>query len=213
MNTEQLIESLSRSVPRVSPHAVGRRMGLGMYGGGLIAAGLVVSMLGVRPDLRFALDDFSFWTKVIYTVCVGVVAVVAVGRLARPTPTSLRGLWLLAVPVLMLAGLAIGELANTPRQEWLALWLGRSWRACPWILLALAMPMLFGLFWAFKQFAPSRLRAAGAAAGLASGAWAAAIYCLHCPESSALFILTWYSLGMLLSMTIGALLGPRLMRW
>ena len=84
---------------------------------------------------------------------------------------------------------------------------------CPWILLALAMPMLLGLFWAFKQFAPGKMRAAGAAAGLASGAWAAAIYCLHCPESSALFILTWYTLGMVLSMTVGALLGPRLMRW
>lgn len=213
MNTEQLIESLSRNVPRVSPHAVAQRIGYGLYGGGIVAAALVVSMLGVRPDLAAALDDFSFWTKVIYAISVGIVAVVAVGRLARPTPTSLRALWLLAVPVLVLAGICIGELADKPPQEWLALWLGRSWRACPWILLALAMPMLLGLFWAFKQFAPGKMRAAGAAAGLASGAWAAAIYCLHCPESSALFILTWYTLGMVLSMTVGALLGPRLMRW
>jgi len=32
-------------------------------------------------------------------------------------------------------------------------------------------------------------------AGFASGACAATLYCLHCPEVSALFILTWYTLG------------------
>jgi hypothetical protein len=213
VNTEQLIESLSRNVPRVSRHALGRRIRYGLYGGGVIAAALVVSLLGVRPDLSSAVESFSFWMKTTYTISVGVLAVVAVSRLARPTPASLRGLWLLAVPVLVLAGIAIGELANTPTQDWLALWLGGSWRVCPWILLALAMPMLLGLGWSFRKFAPRHLRAAGAAAGLASGAWAAAIYCLHCPESAALFVLTWYSLGMVLATLIGALLGPRLMRW
>ena len=58
-----------------------------------------------------------------------------------------------------------------------------------------------------------RLRAAGAAAGLGAGAWAATIYCLHCPEASALFVLTWYSLGILLATAIGALVGPRFLRW
>ena len=43
-----------------------------------------------------------------------------------------------------------------------------------------------------------RTRAAGAAAGLAAGAFAATVYCLHCPEVSAIFVLTWYSLGILL---------------
>lgn len=213
MNTEQLIESLSRNVPRVSRHAVGRRIRYGLYGGGVIATCLVISLLGLRSDFSSVLGSFSFWMKVTYTISVGILAVIAVGRLARPTPTSVRGLWLLAVPVLVLAGIGIGELANTPQQQWQAVWLGRSWRACPWILLALAMPMLLGLFWSFRKFAPRQLRAAGAAAGLAAGAWAAAIYCLHCPESSALFVLTWYSLGMALSTMIGALLGPRLMRW
>jgi hypothetical protein len=57
------------------------------------------------------------------------------------------------------------------------------------------------------------LRAAGAVAGLAAGAFAATVYCLHCQEVSALFVLTWYSLGILLAASVGALLGPRLLRW
>ena len=52
-----------------------------------------------------------FWMKWIYTASLGIGAVFAVARLGRPTPTSLRGLWWLAIPVLLLAGIGIGELA------------------------------------------------------------------------------------------------------
>ena len=55
--------------------------------------------------------------------------------------------------------------------------------------------------------------AAGAAAGLAAGAFAATVYCIHCPEVSAIFVLTWYSLGMLLAAFLGMIVGPRLLRW
>ena len=50
-------------------------------------------------------------------------------------------------------------------------------------------------------------RSAGAAAGLSAGAFAATVYCLHCPEVSAIFVLTWYSFGILLAAGIGSLLG------
>jgi hypothetical protein len=80
-------------------------------------------------------------------------------------------------------------------------------------VLTLAAPIFVGLLWSFRKFAPTRLRAAGASAGLAAGAWAATIYCLHCPEVSAMFVLTWYSVGIMAAAVTGALLGPRLMRW
>lgn len=87
------------------------------------------------------------------------------------------------------------------------------WKICPWLLLILAAPIFIGLLWSFRRLAPTRLRAAGAAAGFAAGAWAATLYCLHCPEVSAIFVLTWYTLGMLLAAGVGALLGPRVLRW
>jgi hypothetical protein len=213
MNTEQLIASLSANVPRVPPHALARRIGFGIAGGTLVAMVALVVMLGVRPDLQVAMRGFAFWMKWTYTISLGLGAVYAVSRLARPVPTSLRGLRLLAIPVLVLAGISIGELATTPSGEWLPLWLSRSWMQCPWLVLALAVPIFIGLLWSFRRLAPTRLRAAGAVAGLAAGAWAATIYCLHCPEVSALFVLTWYSLGILLAAGAGALLGPRFMRW
>jgi hypothetical protein len=213
MNTEQLIQSLSKDVRPVSRRALGRRIGFGMIGGGIVTVALVASVLGIRPDLHQAMHGFSFWMKWLYTASLGIGAVFAVARLARPTPASLRGLWLLAVPVLLLAGIGIGELAATPSRDWLAMWLGVSWKICPWLVLTLAMPIFIGLLWSFRRLAPTQLRAVGAAAGLAAGAWAATIYCLHCPEVSAIFVLTWYSLGIVLAAGAGALLGPRLMRW
>jgi hypothetical protein len=213
MNTEQLIQSLSADVKPVSRRALARRIGIGMVGGAVVTLALVVSVLGIRPDLHDAMHGFSFWMKWLYTGSLGIGAIFAVKRLARPTPTSLKGLWLLLVPVLLLAGIGIGELADTPSRDWLAMWLGESWMICPWLVLTLAMPIFVGLLWSFRKLAPTQLRAAGAAAGLAAGAWAAMIYCVHCPEVSALFVLTWYTLGIVLAAGVGALIGPRLMRW
>ncbi|MBU3077861.1 DUF1109 domain-containing protein [Sphingomonas quercus] len=213
MNTEQLIGDLSRDVPAVPRHALGRRIGVGIVAGGCVTLLLVAAVLGVRPDLDAEMRGFSFWMKWTYTTSLGIGAVIAVMRLARPTPVALNSLWLLAIPVLLLSGIGIGELAGTPSRDWVVMWLGASWKACPWLVLALSMPIFIGLLWSFRRLAPTRLRAAGAAAGLAAGAWAATLYCLHCPEVSAIFVLTWYSLGIALAGAFGALVGPRLLRW
>jgi hypothetical protein len=213
LNTSQLIETLTKDVPRVAPHALAKRIGIGIAAGGLVAATLVAAVLGIRPDLSLAMQGFAFWMKWAYTISLGVGAGYTIAQLARPTAGSLRGLWLLVIPVLILIGICIGELASTPPAKWLAIWLGESWLICPWLVLTLAAPIFAGLLWSFRKFAPVRLRAAGASAGLAAGAWAATIYCLHCPEASAMFVLTWYSLGIIAAAGAGALLGPRLMRW
>ncbi len=213
MNHSQLIELLSTDVPRVPRHALGRRVGFGIVAGALVTLSLVVSVLGVRPDLQVAIHGLPFWIKWTYTIALGSGAVHMVLRLARPNPTSLDGLWPLLLPVLLLAGVGAGELSRTPSDQWLALWFGGSWMICPWLVLTLAVPIFAGLLWSFRKLAPTRLRAAGATAGLAAGAWSAMLYCLHCPEASALFVLTWYSLGIVLAAGVGALLGPRWLRW
>ena len=213
MNTYQLIDALSQDVRRVSRHAVAKRVGAGIIVGGLVTMLLVTVTLGIRPDLRVAMHGFSFWMKWTYTISLALAATYAITRIARPGPLSLQRLWLLTVPVLVLAGIGVGELARTPSSKWLAMWLGQSWALCPWLVLTLAAPIFAGLLWSFRKLAPTRLRTAGAIAGLGAGAWAATIYCLHCPEVSAIFVLTWYSLGILLAAGVGALLGPRLLRW
>ena len=213
MNTDELIATLAADVRPVGRNAVGRRLATGITAGAVASTLLIMETLGPRPDLWLAMHGATFWMKWGYTISLAAVAIAVTARLARPDPGSLRHLWLIAVPVLALAAVGVGELIRTPRSGWLAMWLGHTWSKCPWLVLMLAVPIFIGLLWSFRRLAPTRLRAAGAAAGLAAGAFSATVYCLHCPEVSAIFVLTWYSLGILLAASIGALVGPRLLRW
>lgn len=213
MDTDALIRSLSADVEPVPRHAIGRRIAVGLGLSGAMTVVLIGWWLGFRPDFSLAMRGYSFWMKWIYTASLGTVAVAATMQLARPEPASLRWLWWLAVPMLLLAAVAMIEMARAPSSDWLAMWLGRSWKVCPSIVLSLSLPMFIGLLWSYRRLAPTRLRAAGAAAGLAAGACAATLYCLHCPEVSAIFVLTWYTLGIALAAAFGALVGPRLLRW
>lgn len=213
MDIEALVQSLAQDVRPVRRGAVGRRIALGVVVGGVISTILVALVLGINPDLAGAASRYSFWVKWGYSLSLGLMAIAAVRQLARPDSRMPRWLWLLAVPVVLLAGVGLFEMSQAPPSRWLAMWLGKSWFICPWLVLTLAMPIFIGLLWSFRRLAPTRLRAAGAVAGLAAGAIAAMIYCLHCPEMAAIFVLTWYTFGIVLAAGVGALIGPRFLRW
>ena len=213
MKTDTLIDALSKNVKRLPRHALPRRLAAGLLFGGVATLILVAVLLGFRADLVPAMRGSTFWMKWAYTISLGVGAIAMVARLARPEPVLLRRFWPVALPFAALLVLGVAELLHTPRTDWLSMWLGQSWTKCPWLVLLLSLPIFVGLLWSFRKLAPTRLRAAGAAAGLASGAWAATLYCLHCPEVSALFVVTWYTLGILLAAGLGALIGPRVLRW
>jgi len=92
-------------------------------------------------------------------------------------------------------------------------WLGESFALCPFRILALAAPVFAAALIALRRLAPTQLALAGFAAGLLAGGIGAAVYCLFCQEKAPLFVVTWYSLGMLGCAGLGALIGPRLLRW
>lgn len=213
MQTDDLIRSLASQVAPVSPHLVERRIMLGIAGGAIVTLATIGLTLGFRPDLATAMRGFAFWMKWTYTISLGIGAIAATIHLSRPDATRAQWLWLLVLPFGLLACVAAGELSRTPVDGWLPLWLGQSWTKCSMLVAGLSAPIFIGLLLAFRQLAPTRLRLAGAAAGFASGACAATLYGLHCPEASALFVLTWYTLGMGLATLAGALFGPPLLRW
>ncbi|MEG3125384.1 DUF1109 domain-containing protein [Sphingomonas sp. GB1N7] len=213
MRTEDLIASLAGNVRAVPRGAVPRRMAFGIAGGGMVTMLLVATWLGLRHDLGSAVLGFPFWMKWGYTLSTAAIAVSATIHLARPEAAQARALPWLALPVGILAVLTVVQLLATPPGDWTALWQGRSWHVCTRNVAILSLPIFAGLMLAFRRFAPTRLRLTGAVAGLAAGACGAVLYCLHCPEVSALFVLVWYTLGILAAAGIGALLGPRLLRW
>ena len=213
MTTDAAIAAMALDLQPVRRHALGGRLLVGMLGGGLATMAAIAMLLGFRSDLPVAVHGFAFWMKWAYTMTLGIAAIAMTARLARPEPVRLNRFWPLILPVAALAVVSTAQLARVPPGDWRALWLGRSWTMCPLLVLTLSLPIFAGLLWSFRRLAPTRLRAAGAAAGLSAGAWSATLYGLHCPEVSPVFVLTWYSLGIGLAAGLGALVGPRVLRW
>ncbi len=213
MRTDSLITSLAGDLRAVPRGVVPRRLTLGLVGGAAVTMALILSWLGLRPDLAYAARGFPFWMKWGYTISISVIGVMAMMDLARPEADRSRRLWWLALPVGLLGALALRQLLITPADDWTALWQGQSWHVCSIKVATLSLPILAGYMLAFRAFAPTRLRLTGAVAGLSAGACAATFYGLHCPEASALFIFVWYSLGMMAAGAIGALTAPKLLRW
>jgi hypothetical protein len=213
MRTDDLINHLSGVLEPTPPSQVLRVLALGLVGGGALSAIVMFATIGIRPDLTEAMGGSAFWLKFIYTLVVAILGLAIVDRLARPGAETGRFVFLLAVPVLVMAILAGREFlpANAATQE--ALVMGHSARVCSALIAALALPLFAGVFWALRQLAPTRLTEAGAAAGLLAGSAAATIYAFHCTESTPTFIVIWYSAGILITVLLGAALGRWFLRW
>lgn len=213
MKTEELVELLARGDDGVQSNAVPRRLALALVASVPAAVALMAAWLGIRPDLAQAAAEPMFWGKVAFVALLSGGGLMAAARLSRPGASLQPLAALLAAPVLAMWLVAAATLAGAVPGERLELFLGVSWDECALNIATLSLPVFVAAMWAMKGLAPTRLRLAGAGAGLLAGAAAALVYTLHCPESEAPFLGTWYVLGMLIPVAAGASLGPRLLRW
>jgi len=213
MKTDELVNLLSAGVAPVPANAVGRRFAMALGWGLPGAVLLLVSVLGLRPDLAEEAGTLMFWLKPGFAAALALAGLAAAERLARPGMRLGRVNAALALPVLLLWLVAAVVLANAAPAQRAALVLGDTWKSCPFNIALLSLPLFASTLWAFKGLAPTRLALAGASAGLLAGALSALVYSLHCPESAAPFLAVWYVLGIAIPTAAGALLGPRVLRW
>lgn len=213
MQTSELIEQLSRTVPPVPRHAAARRICAGMACGGAVALAALVAWLGIRPDIAQASTTLAFWMKWMFTLSVGGAAFVMVRRLGRPDDGVGRAWWGLAAPIAIVGMMAAVEVLRAPASARTEIVFGHTATQCAVAIVGLAVPVFAGVMWAFRRLAPTRLRVTGGAAGLLAGAAGATVYALTCPEQTAAFMVTWYDAGILGAGLLGALIGPRLLRW
>jgi hypothetical protein len=191
---------------------VARKLGLGVGLGAAVTLLVLVFTLRLRPDLGQAVMGAAFWIKFTYTLALAALGLWLVERQSRAAADARLPAWLVLVPVLLLGSIAVLQV-STPQADWRALTMGHTAKVCSLLILALAMPIFAGTFWAMRALAPTRLTLAGACAGLLAGAASAMLYCLHCPEAAAPFVLVWYSLGILLTTGLGAIAGRWALRW
>jgi len=213
MKTEDLVTWLAADAVPVSHPAQARRFVVTLALGAGMALVLMLVLFGPRPDLVQAAMLPMFWLKLAFPASLVLAAAVGVKRLGHPgmrlgrvaigVAAPVAAIWLMSTIVLMKAA---------PEGRSALIW-GTSWKECPLSIAALAVPALLAAFWAVRQLAPTRVRLAGAAAGLFAAAAGALAYALHCPEMEAPFLGVWYVVGMLIPTAAGAMLGPRWLRW
>jgi hypothetical protein len=213
MKTDDLVTMLATGADPVQQDVVRRRLAMAVGAGALGATLMMLTLLGVRPDIVARAQLPMFWGKLVFVAWLATTGVLALARVSRPgvplgwvpagVAAPVLGIWMLAAFVLV--GAESGQRSD--------LLFGETWTSCPLLVALHSVPVFVAVIWAMKGLAPTRLRLAGTAAGFASGAVGAVAYSLHCPELAAPFLGIWYLLGILVPTAVGALLGPRLLRW
>lgn len=213
MHTDNLIRMLATGLEPVPPGVAQRRWSIALALSVPVAVLLMLLTLGLVPALGTVAAQPMFWVKLGLPLALLGASLRAAGRLARPGATLGYAPLLIATPLVLIWALAAFTLHSTPSAARPTLLFGSTWTLCPLLIAWLSLPTFVAALWALRGLAPTRLRLAGASAGLLAGAVGALVYTLHCQELAAPFIALWYVLGIWLPAGVGACLGPLLLRW
>ena len=213
MKTDRLVAMLAQGARAEMRSAASRRVPIALGLALLPTFALMQILYGLRPTLAEDSARWMFWAKLAFVLAIGFTAWAAALRLGRPGAALAQLRWALAAPLAAMWLLAAAEQLRAVEAARVTLVLGQTWLECPFRIAILSLPAFVALFWAMREFAPTRLRLAGAAAGLCAGGVGAFAYTFHCPELAASFLGLWYVIGMLIPAAAGAWLGPRLLRW
>lgn len=213
LRTDDLIDRLAVGARPIPEHQPARRAAL-CGGLALVAAAAVVWMtLGPRPDLVSVVDEPAFLLRQVYALSIAGFAGWLMLRLGQPgAPVWGPVIGLGGVAVLVM-GLVAWEQTGLDGASRLGAFLGQSWTQCSLRVAAISLVATPFIFFAARRLAPARPTWAGFAAGIVAGAVAASAYGLYCAEITATFVATWYSLGILASGLMGAVLGRWILRW
>jgi hypothetical protein len=212
METDQLIRTLAAdNAHRARP--VGFALALALLPAAPVSVAMFFAELGVRPDVMTAMRNPFFDLKFAVTLALAISAIAISLHLSRPE-ASLRGwAWLLLIPVALLAAGIGGEMMMPQRLPMMTRLTGNNWRTCLLAIPLMSLPLLGAALIGLRHGAPTRPAAAGAIAGLLSAGLAATLYASHCTDDSPLFVATWYTTATALVTAIGALAGPKVLRF
>lgn len=214
MRTDELIEILSTNSGPSDRRQLTRGIGLAAALGAGAALCIALLALGLRPDLAAPGTLGFLLLKLAFTAGIVVLAAHLLTRVARPGGASGARVLTALLPFAGILALAALSLASAPSAHWDRMVVGHMWLECLVSIPIIAVVPFAILVWAVRRFAaPTDLVRTGALVGLVAGAISAMGYALHCVDDSVPFVALWYG-GTIASCTlVGAMLGPRLLRW
>jgi hypothetical protein len=210
MDTEHLIKTLAADgANRDKP--VGQVLAASLLVALPVSAALLLSTLGLRPDIRSAMHNPFFDLKFVVTLALALSAITLALHLSRPEATA-KGWRLLLLAPLAVLGLAIGAEAMLPhRSSMMTRLVGHNSMLCLSAIPLLSLPILAASLFGLRRGAPAHPALMGALAGMVSAGLAGTLYAAHCVDDSPLFVATWYTLATAIVATIGAVAGRRVL--
>ena len=181
--------------------------------GAVVCGVLLLAVFGLNPQMDQMAVHPAFITKMLWLTALMGFSLYGLFRLARPGVGAGHTLMGLGLALLAMGSLGLMQWLQTDASARAAQWMGDSWQVCSVNIAALSLPVLGALLWALHQLAPTRPARTGAVAGVMAGSLAASIYSLHCTETSFAFFSLWYVAGIVAVGLLGAVLGPRCLRW
>jgi hypothetical protein len=211
MRTSELITALAAD--SLQPPAPRRALTLALIPAVAIAASLFLAVLGPRPHFLALLGEPRFLFKLLLCDLLAALSGMFVLRLFRPDAAIRGALIVLAIPPVLLGIGIIAELIVVPAAQWGVKLIGTNSMICLRSIPFFGLAPLIATLMALRDGAPENPALAGAAAGLFAGAIGAALYAMHCPDDSPLFVAVWYPIGIAIVAALGAVVGARLLRW
>lgn len=211
MRTDDLIAELAaRPWPATRPAL---RMAIAIITGWAVALIGFVLVLGPPLAAVAKTGTTPFALKLGYTLALTIITAALAFAAGRPGQRLSSRALLIGLPVIVIVAATALELSSTPSAGWDFLLFGSTTIHCVVSIAVSSVPVFLAVIWAFRALAPTQLRLAGFLAGLSAGAASALAFALYCEETTASFLLASYTPGMLIPAIVGALLGPRLLRW
>lgn len=212
-NTDDLIAALARDTRPVRTWHAAFGLSAALSAGAAAAAALIAIFIGDPLLGARSVGVMTFGVKMGFTASLLLLSGYLLYQAGRPGHEPRHGLPWLAAPFILLSTLAGVALLGTPPAATHALIFGSTWQICLLSVSLLSVPVYGVLALAFRRLAPTDLKLTGMFAGVAAGSTAALVYALHCPETSPVFLLVWYGLGITIAGLVGRAAGPFLLRW
>jgi hypothetical protein len=211
MKTDDLIRTLAADTVR--PLGAGITLMVGLLPSLLVAVFAVWIGLGFRADVLASLTIPVSAARIVLTAILGIAATRLALLLARPEGPLTARLWPLAAVAAAALGLLVWAYVTTPPEARQMATVGKTMVTCLVAIPLLSVLPVASVLFVLRRGATTAPAKAGFVAGLAGSGFAAAIYALHCIESSPLFYVTWYGLAIMGVTLVTTLIAPHFLRW
>lgn len=211
MKTDELIRILEADT--VPDTGLAKRLSWGLP----LALAISTAAFLVVMGLRSGLADPTVLRAVLFKLSVTLPLAAAGGfcawSMSQPGRSIGTLVWLLVVPLIVLMIALVVETGQQGSEHFAARLFGQNYWRCLLAIPVFSAAPLAALLYALRAGAPVEPGRTGMIAGLVAAGLGATLYALHCPDDSALFVATWYSIATLMTAGAGFIFGRRILKW